>query len=38
MSDYNYEIIKALVLKWYDKELSELKNPKYKAVNHCFGN
>ena len=26
MGDYDYEIIKALVLKWYDKELSELKN------------
>lgn len=25
MGDYDYEIIKALVLKWYDKELSELK-------------
>lgn len=28
MGDYDYEIIKALVLKWYDKELSEIKKPK----------
>ena len=26
MSDYNYEVIKAAVIKWYEKVLSELKN------------
>lgn len=26
MSDYNYEIIKASVIQWYEKVLSELKN------------
>ena len=26
MSDYNYEIIKASVIEWYEKALSELKN------------
>lgn len=26
MSDYNYEIIKASVMQWYEKVLSELKN------------
>ena len=26
MSDYNYEIIKASVIEWYEKVLSELKN------------
>lgn len=26
MSDYNYEIIKASVLEWYEKVLSELMN------------
>lgn len=26
MSDYNYEIIKASVMQWYEKVLCELKN------------
>lgn len=26
MSDYNYEIIKTAVIKWYEKALSKLKN------------
>ena len=26
MSDYNYEIIKASVIEWYEKALFELKN------------
>lgn len=26
MSDYNYEIIKASVIEWYEKALSERKN------------
>lgn len=26
MSDYNYEIIKASIMQWYEKVLSELKN------------
>lgn len=26
MSDYNYEIIKASVMQWYEKVLSESKN------------